>query len=112
MTTERKYMPIINRGEVVKIYFDEIVYIESESRKIIFHTDRNNYSTYRKIEDVTALLPDSFHRCHKSCIINMEKVREMRDCVVYFENGMNIRMCRDKFAKSIQAYKGYLIRNA
>ena len=112
MTSEdlnRQFIPIIKRGEIGKVYICNILYIQSEARKIHIHTVEKTQSVYGKIDDVEPMLPENFYRCHKSCIINLDKVENMKDGYIEFENGDKISICREKFVKAFQKYRGYLI---
>ena len=107
----REFISVISRSEAAKVYISDIIYIESEARKIHIHTADGNYSAYRKLDEIVDKLPENFFRCHKSCIINLEKVINMKDRVIYFECGDSLAICAEKYTKAEQAYKGYLIRN-
>lgn len=112
MTSEdlkREFIPIIKRGEIGKVYICDILYIESEARKIYMHTVEKIQSIYGKIDDVEPMLPENFYRCHKSCIINLDKVENMKDGYIEFENGDTVCLGREKFVKAFQKYRGYLI---
>ncbi len=106
---KRLYIPIVRASEIVKVYLDEIAYIESELRKINYYTDESTYSVYAKLDDIASKLPESFYRCHKRCFINLEKVRKMSDNTIYFENGKSIIMGQNNFIKAKHAYKNFLV---
>lgn len=108
---KRQYIPIIRASEIVKVYFDEIAYIESELRKINYHTDERMYSVYAKLDDVAERLPESFYQCHKRCLINLEKVKRMSDNTIYFENGKSISIGQNNFIKAKRAYKVFLMND-
>lgn len=105
---KRLYLPIVSASEVVKVYLDEIVYIESEVRKIHYHTEDGIYSVYAKLDEVAENLPENFFRCHKRCLINLEKVKRMSGNTIYFENGSSIIMGQNNFIKTKHAYKIFL----
>ncbi|MCI8631470.1 MAG: LytTR family transcriptional regulator [Firmicutes bacterium] len=107
----KEFISIIKRSEAAKVYIKDITYIESEARKIHIHTADAEYSVYRKLDEIADILPENFYRCHKSCIINLEKVINMKDRFIYFECGACIAICADKYAKAVQTYKGYLIKH-
>jgi len=58
----------------VKVYFDEILYIESIKDYIRIHTTRKNIISKNTITRYEELLPPSFIRVHRSYIINTAKI--------------------------------------
>lgn len=58
----------------VKLYFDEILYIESLKDYIRIHTQSKNIITKETITKYAELLPPSFLRIHRSFIVNTEKI--------------------------------------
>ncbi|MBE6031006.1 MAG: LytTR family transcriptional regulator [Clostridiales bacterium] len=107
---EEAYILVINRNEMVKVLIRDIVYVESFSRKIFVYTENGTYSEYEKLDNFAMKLPDNFYRCHKRCIINLDKVRVLGNNTVVFEDDSRIVMCKEKFQKLKQAYKGHAIR--
>lgn len=112
MKSQKKdFISIIKRCEAAKVYIGDIIYIESEARKLHIYTENGEYSVYRKLDEVAERLPENFYRCHKSCVINLDKVAHMKDRIISFEGGKSIGICAEKFSKAVQTYKGYLLRH-
>ena len=107
--TDKSSIPVINRSEAVRVYTSDILYIENDGRKIHIYTENGDISTYRKIDEISGLLPPAFYRCHKSLMINLEKVTKMAGGVIYFGNTASYKLGRENFSKAIQTYKRYLI---
>ena len=64
-----------NKGKVVKVNFDDIMYVESNSNYVIVSTKDTKYNTYLTLKEIKARLPDnSFFRIHKSFVINHTKI--------------------------------------
>jgi DNA-binding LytR/AlgR family response regulator len=64
-----------------KIYFKEIIYVESMNKVVFFHTISNGeIRVYGKLNDFEKELDDrKFLRCHQSYIINMDYIARMSD---------------------------------
>ena len=78
----------------VKIYFSEILYIESQKEYIRIVTHDNSYLTKMSTHEIEDLLPDSlFKRIHRSFIIAIHKVRSFNSEMVEI-NGNNIPIGR------------------
>lgn len=67
---------IRSRGQRQKIRFSAIRYIESLGRKIILHTDNGSFETYMTVRDALSRLPQQFMQCHRSYIINLNRVEK------------------------------------
>jgi DNA-binding LytR/AlgR family response regulator len=61
---------------------------------------------------VVKYLNGNFYRCHKSCIINFEKILRMEDGVFYFSNGATLRVGQNNYRHTRNHYVKYLDQNA
>ena len=46
--------------------------------KLIFYTDTREYQIYSSLSKISELLPNNFIRCHKSYIININKITNIQ----------------------------------
>ena len=53
-------------------------YIKKEGMKVIFHTDTRDYETYGSFKKISPKLPNNFVQCHKSYIVNTNKISEIQ----------------------------------
>ena len=75
-----------------RIPYDDIVYIEkvSDNKKCIIYTeDDNSFEIISTISDLLKDLGPNFFRTHKSCIVNLDKIKEIdyADNKIVFKNG-------------------------
>jgi two-component system LytT family response regulator len=78
----------------VKIYFSEILYIESQKEYVKIVTTDKTYLTKMSTHEIEDLLPDSlFKRIHRSFIIALQKVRSFNSETVEI-SGHNIPVGR------------------
>lgn len=61
--------------EVVRIPYGEIVYFESDNRKIIIHTEQGSYEMYGKLNAIEEAAPETYVRIHQSFLVNSLKIR-------------------------------------
>lgn len=88
---------------------NRIISIESNSRKLYFHTLDNDYIIWGKISDIEKeLLPFGFLRTHKSYLINMSKVVSYSGYKFYLVNGYSAEIGRTKRSFIISEYEEYL----
>lgn len=65
-------------GSVVQLNFDDIYYIISERHSVVIHTDSDTYTQNISISDIIGHLPRTFVRVHRSYIVNMVNITNMK----------------------------------
>lgn len=75
-TKEIDTIIIKNGYEIYFIKQDDIFYIERSQRKSIFHTVKGQYQTNEALKAINKRLGNNFFRCHKSFIINTNRVEK------------------------------------
>lgn len=65
---------ICSRGQRQKIRFSTIRYLESFGRKMFMYTDEGSFETYMTVRDILSILPSHFIQCHRSYIINLNRI--------------------------------------
>ena len=111
MKMKQDYIPVITRKETTRVYLKDILYIETELRVINIYTENRIYRKYGKLNDLMNSLNSHFYRCHKSCIVNLEKIMSMEDGVFYFYGGKTLRIGKNKYQYTRSYYKKYLEQN-
>jgi len=92
-----------------KVYLKDIIYIESNQRKIIIHTNYDLIEYYYKISDLeNELLEDNFFRCHKSYIINLKYVHSFDSTFITLENSEKVYVSKYKLTDFSKAFMYYL----
>lgn len=62
--------------KLVKIVFDEILYIEGLKDYVIIHTPKGKTTTLQKLRNLEAMLPgDKFIRVHNSYIVSVDRIQ-------------------------------------
>ena len=102
-----KYLKIDNKNTIIDE--NEIEYIKRDGMKVVFHTSFNDYDAYSSFNKLQDSLPNNFIRCHKSFVVNINKIKNV-DFVenrVYFENNSFCEI-GPKYKKSlIGVFKNY-----
>ncbi|MES2267484.1 MAG: LytTR family DNA-binding domain-containing protein [Bacteroidota bacterium] len=76
------------KGRMVKVKFDEVLYIEGAINYIQIHTLEGKHITYLTMKDIEHHLPKPlFARIHRSFIINVNFVKVIERSQVRMENG-------------------------
>lgn len=74
---ERSYLEIMSSRKLVRIPYNEIVFIESLADYIKVNTNSGEIVSKEKISKLSERLPDSFLRIHRSFIINKERINKI-----------------------------------
>lgn len=89
------YFNIRNKGTLMRIHYNDILYLESCRRIVTIHTDTKKIEFYAQLSDVLFKLPKyQFIRCHQSYIVNLKRIKELNktDRVLVTENGEKIKI--------------------
>ena len=73
------------KEEKMQIPFSQIYYFEARDKKLFVRTKNEEYAFYDTIESLARLLPEHFQRCHRSYIVNMEKIYRIVPSENYIE---------------------------
>lgn len=71
-TTNNTRFLHLNKWEFVRI--SDILYIEKSGKKSLVYCKESNYTTNKGLNTLITELPTNFIRCHKSYILNKEKI--------------------------------------
>lgn len=99
------------RGEVRKILPQEIIFVEQNLRKVLFHLNSEVCGTYGKIQNYVEHLPEEFYKCNKSYVINLDKVTKMGNQIIYFSNGNDLRIGRQSFYGAKKAFLEFALQS-
>ncbi len=73
--TKGDYIFVRSDYKAVKIRFDDIIYIESIQKYVKFHLTDKKVVSLMSLSSLLKILPrDDFFKCHKSFIVNFEKI--------------------------------------
>jgi DNA-binding LytR/AlgR family response regulator len=96
-------------SQKTKIFLKDIMYIESEKRKLKVHTNYDVIEYYYKLSDIEQeLYRDNFFRCHKSYIVNLEYVHSYDNTFIILKNLEKIYVSKYKLNDFSKAFMYYL----
>lgn len=112
LADEEKSRPLVltSQGRVVCVFPDDIDYIESDRRKVIVHAGERVVESYASLSEIAEKVPVSFVRCHKSYLVNMDRIAELVGGEAVMRSGARVpvsqryrRAMRDKFVGYLMA---------
>lgn len=78
------------RGKACAIAADHIWYLESDNHRVQIHTEEDSYTVYEKLSNLHKRLPASFIQCHKSFLVNLNRIRYMEGKDIFFPDGRQV----------------------
>lgn len=94
-----------DRGTIYTIPFNDILYVtkESNSRKSIIRTSYAEYSVNLTLHEVIELCNNSLVQTHRSCFINIDRVRviDKHKGIIEFDNGDSIDLLSSYYKKGL-----------
>ena len=83
-SNKNNFLVVKDSGNIFKIKFSEIIYIETYNRNILFHlTSRSEITGHESLKTYETKLDKRFYRCHTGYIVNMAYVTSIqKDCAV------------------------------
>lgn len=108
---EKSHFAIFTRKGIEKINFDDILYFESEGRKIHVHTIERKISFNGSIENLRKKLDSRFISCHCSYEVNLTKVKRFAGGCIEVEGGAILPVSQRRFSETKRSYYTYLIKH-
>ena len=99
---------IRNRKGTYVLALEEILYMEKNLRKICVYTQTNQVEFYGRFPDILDCLDDRFLYCHRSYVINMDRVVVMTNKRIFVTNNACIFFGRDTYCRAKKIFDAYL----
>lgn len=107
---EQKHVFEFQEGKL-EIFFEDILYIESNLHKLIFHLTGNRktkYTMYAKLDDMDELLRDAgFCRLHKSYLVNLRYVESIKRYQAELSDGNSLGISKSRYPEAKNAWVCY-----
>ncbi len=111
MNNEKSHFVIITRSSTEKLPTEDILYFESEGRKVHVHTKERILSFNGSMEQIRKKLDRRFCCCHGSYEINLTKVIRLKGLTVEMEGGRTLPVSQRRCAETRHRYHAYLKEN-
>lgn len=95
-------------GNLVTVIPSQISYVESNRRKVVLHVDGKELETYASIGSLLEVLPGTFAQCHKSFLVNLAYVSELRKDDILLHDGTVIPVSQKRRKEMQEALKSFL----
>lgn len=102
---EDYFFPIRSDGEITYLPMQDIIFIEVQNNKAIFHTRKGMYYANNSLEEISKNLNNQFLRVHRSFIANMRQIYKVRQIydrsydIEFWNYQHKARMSRNQYKK-------------
>ena len=103
-----KSLPVKIGTSIRLIKFSDLIYIESQRRKLRLHLSNEVIDMYGSLTAMAASLPWQFVQCHKSFIVNLEYVVELQKEGFVMASGDKIAVSQTKRKEARCSFMKYL----
>lgn len=103
------YIVVNEKNDAYKLKISDITYIEIQKREMTIHTINKDYiinSSMSKMEN--ELSKYNFYRCHKSFMVNIDFIKNIKQYVAILENKEEVPISRYKFKDTKARFLSHL----
>ncbi len=104
---QKRYLTVTTREGTHKLAYDDINYIEVQAHELVYHTREGIVTAPGSLKEVENTLDmNTFFRCNKGCLVNLEQVDGLRgdDAVVAGELVLVSRSRKKVFLDALNNY--------
>ena len=105
---QRELFPIHTGNTVKMIPAGSIEYLESKLRKVTIHFNGKEFQMYATLSDVESKLPSYFIRCHKSFLVNMNHIVEVKTNSLLLQSGVVVPVSQGRRKEVRKQFTGFL----
>lgn len=95
-------------GRIMRVLPADIEFVESDRRKVRIHLADQVIEAYESLGGISRKLPGTFVQCHKSFLVNMEKIAEMRSDQIDLLSGATIPISQKRSRPTREAFMDFL----
>ena len=106
-TQAEKFLLVKVDGVNKKIFLQDILYIESQNKKVAIHTTTGIFETYGKMDACELTLGENFFRCHRCYLVNFAKISAYTSDTIQLCNGEKIFISAKKFQSFVKTFLRY-----
>ena len=108
-----RYIEVMVNREPVRIPARDILYAEVFKNLCVIHTVNDDVQTYTAIDTLEEKLDGApFLRCHRSYIVNLRRVTDLREDMFFLEGGGEVRISKASLAGAKKAYRDFCMELA
>lgn len=91
-----------------RVNVEDILYAESDGRKVILHMKQEILEFYDRMEELEKRLGAGFYRCHRGFIVSLSEIRGYDSTSIVLSNGDRIFLAKRKYGEFVKIYCSFL----
>lgn len=91
-----------------RVNIEDILYVESDGRKVILHMKQEILEFYDRMEELEKRLGTGFYRCHRGFIVSLSEIRGYDSTSIVLSNGDRIFLAKRKYSEFVKIYCSFL----
>ncbi len=108
MMTKNDYITVRSASVVERIRLSELVYVECEKHRIVYHTLQKDIDVSGSLSDLEkTLAPHSFLRCYQSFFVNPKYIVGYSATELSLSTGVKIPVSRARHREIVEKINGY-----
>lgn len=96
------------QGTVLAVPFSHILYLENQLHRVVVVTEQKRYLSSENLERVKLRLDSRFLPCHKSFVVNMDKILEFQAKGIELLTGCLIPVSKSNYKTAKEKYFNYV----
>lgn len=105
------YIQTETKGKLIKLHFDELIYLQSQKNYLSIATKTKKHLTYLTLSEIEQRLPPGFLRVSKSFIVNTDKISRMEGDELFLEDEQNAITIGSSYKEAFSAFmKNHIIK--
>ncbi|GAA0865710.1 LytTR family DNA-binding domain-containing protein [Paraclostridium tenue] len=106
---KENYIVVNGKNDVYKINISHITYIEIQNKDMTIHTIDKDYNIKMSIDKIEKELSIyNFFRCHKSFLVNISYIENIKQYIAILENKDEVPISRHRFKETKVRFLSYI----
>ena len=94
---ERPFLLVSSERETIRLFLDDIYYVESQGHYMLIHTEQMLYRVRMTVSGLLEKLDEGFYRCSRSFIVSLRHVCRITKSEVFLENQVSLPLGRGQY---------------
>lgn len=107
-SAQPKFMLVKAADGYRRVNISDILYAESDGRKVILHMKQEILEFYDRMEELEKRLGAGFYRCHRGFIVSLSEIRGYDSTSIVLSNGDRIYLAKRKYGEFVKIYCNFL----
>ena len=104
---KERYVLLKIPGQKKKVLLRNVLYVESNNKKVMVHTTEGTYEVQGKMENFERAFGNTFYRCHRCYLVNFSHISSYGKNEIELVNGDRILLAYKKYSAFVKSFLAY-----